>query len=206
MRAWLRGFSEKRLAIGCGESLCWGVEQNNNKRKALAAVLVLGAGAIAIDQLILGGGAMGPESAAAAESLAITPVLPAPAPVWQSSGDSLSVRLAGLAVDEHAAALESVDAFRAPEGWFPPADAAEVAVAAEPNAAASIRVDQFKVGAVMTGGSAMATINGHPLRPGETKAGITLIEVRELDGVATVVFEFEGVRLEFTPTLPQQRP
>ncbi len=207
MPAGFAGGRGDRVAILRCVSLCVGVEHSNNKRKVLAAVLVIGAGAIAVDQLILGG-VSSPESAAAADAVAIAPTaaaVSAAAPAWQDSTQGLSARLARLAGEGDARVPEGLNAFRAPGDWFAQPVVAEAAAEVQP-AAPTISADQFKVGAVMTGASAMATINGHTLRPGESKAGITLIEVRELDGVATVVFEFEGARLEFTPTAPQQRP
>ena len=170
------------------------------QQKILGAVVALGVAAVGIDQLVLGGGVSGPESASASASIAnavastattappgeSAPPQAADNPAAKSTvitgHPELSDRLERLALDQSLAVDGMIDAF-VPRGAWAQAKPEASRQHAEP-------FDQrHRLDAVMAvSGEAVAIVDGRTLRPGNLYDGHVLRRISD----NSVTFERDG--------------
>lgn len=192
----------------------------NAQRKIYVLVLVLAGGALAFDQLVLGGGATDPASASAAEGGGETFVMPNTAALMKQltaneakldDSGLLSTRLRAFAEERGLPATPAFDAFDPALDWVEVKVDQPVETAAKP-----VRdpVDEFRkaheliaVMAQQDGGIAVVSAGGATkgperkvyVRVGQTMDGFTLMSVTR----TTAVFESDGKTAELT--LPVMR-
>ena len=158
------------------------------QQKILAAVLALGAGAVIVDQAVVGGGVSGPGAATAQSASSDGDVSPSIARAARATaglglvdldaGPTLADQLHALADAQLAQPTPHQDAFAPGPGWVAPAQV-EQAEQADP---AGDAVDAFTRGrrlhAVMaTGDAGVVNVSGVVLRVGQQLDGLTLERV-----------------------------
>lgn len=172
-------------------------------------ILSLAGGALAVDKLMLGGGAPAAAQAAEAQAAdAATGDTPAPAakttgatagqraaagagPAAATASLALCAKLDHLSLPAAEGSRAFSDAFRAPEGWFP--------VAAVPAAPVAAEAPRPEMKLTMVSGR-FARINDQLLAVGDTsKDGVTLVSVDTRLGVAEVEVNGQREVLEVAP-------
>jgi hypothetical protein len=169
------------------------------QRKVFAAVLVLGAGAVAFDRFVLGYDA--PAASGAAEPVAAPPTSESPAPE-RPAGRDLTRRLAQAREGLAGGAATSLSvAFVAPAAWFPRpivVGAAPERPAAEPAIVGELHLRML--------GNGIARVNEHVLRVGETRGGITLVSTSSEARRAVVRVGGREITLELPAPLDGAKP
>jgi hypothetical protein len=184
-------------------------EKQSKQRKMLAAVLALGLGGLAVDRLLLDGGATGPQEAAAQQDLspnaAATDAIisnTTPKTIEITRSKTVAGRLDRMAAAQGFNLTEVQDAFRPSSAWT---RATSKPTAAEKTAPKETEAEAFakshKLMAVVHNSAGGAAIIGNR----------TITVGREIDGFTLVlvtprgaVLEKDGQRVELNLPRPQQ--
>ncbi len=175
----------------------------SKQSKVLAAVLVLGAGAIGVDRFVLDSGVSGPRSAAAQQSATDThessPAQAQPRPT--SAHASLASRLQNAHdadLPEGPAMPGTESAFTPPQGWIAPTpEPAQAPATAQPeNPAAG-----YRLSSVISKPVPIAVINGKTLVAGETSNQLPGVRLIQVDNRSAVI-EVNGQRVVLSLDTP----
>lgn len=183
-------------------------EKTSRQRKAYGLILALALAGLAVDRLVLDGGATGPQSAKAlidspagnANGVAKSPT-DAAAPATRAT--TLAGRLDQMARDKNLNLFEVDDAFRPSASWIKPAAAAVAAAEATPLSESEAFLKKHKLLALLNnshGGAAI--IDSQTVVLGKQVDGFTLVGVTK----RSAILEKDGQRVELSLPVPSANP
>lgn len=184
-------------------------EKTSRQRKAYGLILVLALGGLAVDRLVLDGGATGPQSAEAIGGAPVSRAVAAEAKTKTETNNpatrasTLAGRLDRTAKEKNFNLLQVDDAFRPAASWIKPAAAAVMAQAAEPVSEAEAFTKKHKLLALLNNAHGGAAIIGsQTVVLGKQIDGFTLVGVTK----RSALLEKDGQRVELSLPVPNANP